>query len=223
MLQSMAGRVSKDFQVAEMFNPDAPRALTIASGGVPRDFLNIFVDAIDASLQAGKSERLTPTFVYKASAALSYKNKLTNIKEEAGYDSAALEKLFIDLLIFCLKEKKKTAFLISREDAQKFPVENELLQQLMDFKLIHLIESNTSAASGRAGRFAAYTLDFSLFMDPRKRGIEIVEFWKTDDQRRPIGVRESPDYPLGRLKAVLESAGQADAEDVLGSVENEVS
>lgn len=221
MLQSMAERVSKNWQVADTFNPDAPRALTLASGGVPRDFLNIFVDAIDASLQAGKSGRLTPTYIYKASAALSYKNKVANIKEDAGYDSMALEKLFADLLVFCLKEKKKTAFLISREEAQKFPAENELLQQLMDFKLIHLIESNTSAASGRSGRFAAYTLDFSLFMDPRKRGIEIVEFWNTDEQRRPVGVRESPDYPLGRLRDVLTRNEQPDPEEVLASVEDE--
>ncbi len=220
MLQSMADRVSPGLVVANILNPDAPRALTLASGGVPRDFLNIFVDAIDASIQAGKRDRLTPTYIYKASAMLSYRNKMANIKEEAGFDSASLERLFVDLVDFCLREKKKTSFLVRRDDAQQYQIENEFLQQLMDFKLIHLIDSNTSAASGRSGRYAAYTLDFSLFMEPRRRNIEIVQFWQTDEQRRPVGIREAPDYPLSRAAAVLGGQSpQIEVEDLLESIE----
>lgn len=220
MLQSMADKVSPGLVVADIFNPDAPRALTLASGGVPRDFLNIFVDAIDASIQTGKTDRLTPTSVYKASAMLSYRNKMANIKEDAGVDSVVLERVLFDILDFCLREKRKTAFLVRREDAQQYPVENELLQQLMDFKLIHLIDSNTSAASGRAGRFSAYTLDFSLFMEPRRRNIEIVQFWQTDEQRRPVGVREAPDYPLSRAAAVRNGQhANVEVEDLLDSIE----
>lgn len=220
MLQSMAERTCPGLVTDSLFNVDGHRALTLASGGVPRDFLNIFVDSVDVSIQAGKLERLTPTYIYKASAALSYKNKLTNIKEDAGFDSMALEKLFTDLLDFCLREKKKTAFLVKRDDAQNFPVEHELLQQLMDFKLIHVIDSNTSAASGRSGRYLAYTLDFSLFMEPRRRNIEIVEFWRTDDQRRPIGVREAPDYPLSRAAQVLKGeVAQTEIDDILESMD----
>ena len=66
----------------------------------------------------------------------------------------------------------------------------------MDFKLIHVIESDTSAASGRSGRYEAYTLDFALFMEPRLRGIEHIEFWKTDDQRRRVGVERLPSIHL---------------------------
>ncbi len=222
MLQSMAERNSPMMDVGSLFNPDAPRALTLASGGVPRDFLNIFVDAIEISVQEGKTDRLTPTYIYKASAMLSYRNKMANIKEEAGFDSQALERLFTDLVDFCLREKRKTAFLIRHDDAQNYSIENELFQQLMDFKLIHLIDSNTSAASGRAGRYAAYTLDFSLFMEPRRRNIEIVQFWQTDDQRRPVGIREAPDYPLSRAQALLRgNAPAVQVEDLLESIEED--
>lgn len=222
MLQSMAERVDKNLEVASLMNPDAPRALTLASGGVPRDFLNIFVDAIEASVQAGKVDRLTPTYIYKASAMMSYKNKMANIKEEAGFDSEALEKLFGDIVDFCLREKRKTVFLVRKDDAQMYSHENEMLQQLMDFKLVHLIDANTSAASGRTGRYTAYTLDFSIFMEPRRRNIEIVEFWRVDGQRRPVGVREAPDYPLSRASAVMQGRAPAIAvEDLLESIEIE--
>lgn len=221
MLQQMSNEYSQHAVVSDLFNADAGRALTLASGGVPRDFLNIFDEAIEQSIRAGKRERLTPTFINKAAASLSYKSKLANLKEEAGYDSQALEQIFSDLVDFCLREKKKTVFLINHDDAKNHPIEHELLQQLMDFKLIHLVDSNTSAASGRKGRFAAYTLDFSIFMEPRRRGIEIVEFWRVDDQRRPIGVRESPDYSLTRAAEVIADP-QSDAlgvDDLLDTIE----
>lgn len=64
-------------------------------------------------------------------------------------------------------------------------------------------DSDTSAASGRAGRFSAYTLDAALFMEPRLRNIEVVKFWEQDEQRRPSGVRESPTYALLRIHDVL--------------------
>jgi hypothetical protein len=222
MLSEM-GRIGHNgMDVTALFNNDAPRALTLASGGVPRDFLNIFVDAIDMSIRAGKPDRLTPTYIYKAAAQHSYKNKLANIQEEAGYDAEALSRVYADLVTFCLKEKKKTAFLVNIEDARQQPDQHELLQQLMDFKLIHIISQNTSAASGRQGRYVAYTLDFSIFMEPRRRGIEIVEFWKVDSQRRPIGIRESPDYSLARAAAAADNANVLPVEEIVDSIEADI-
>ena len=218
MLQQMGRDPSVEIDTATLFNPDAARALTLSSGGVPRDFLNIFVDAIDASIRSGKFDRITPTYIYKAASSLSYKSKIANLKEEAGFDSEALERLFSDLVLFCLSERRKTVFLVGHDDVRQHPDENELLQQLMDFKLIHLVDANTSAASGRAGRYAAYTLDFSIFMEPRRRGIEIVQFWKTDNQRRPVGVRESPDYPLRRVATVIAAPDRNELEDVLEAI-----
>ena len=218
MLRQLGMDDSVGIDTSSLFNPDAARALTLSSGGVPRDFLNIFVDAIAASVHAGKVDRLTPTYIYRAASSLSYKNKLANLKEDSGFDSVALEKLFSDLVMFCLGQKRKTVFLVNHDDVRAFPVENELLQQLMDFKLIHLVDANTSAASGRSGRYAAYTLDFSIFMEPRRRGVDIVEFWRTDGQRRPVGVRESPDYPLSRAAGAILSGDNLGVEDLLESL-----
>ncbi|WP_312594774.1 hypothetical protein [Stutzerimonas nitrititolerans] len=207
---------------SELFNPDAAHALTLASGGVPRDFLNIFVEAVSLSVRSGKVDKLTPTFIYKAAALQAIPNKRRNLSEDAGVsDAPALEAAFADIVTFCLKEKKKTAFLVSSDDVQNMAAEHEMLQQLVDFKLIHLIDQNTSAASGRPGRYSAYTLDAALFMAPRKRNIEIVEFWIQDAHRGSKGVRESPIYPLQRIKTnqspsqletVLEEVGNLPAE-----------
>jgi hypothetical protein len=131
-----------------------------------------------------------------------------------------LEKLYRDIVAFCLKDKRKTAFLVSQDQAQTYPVIHELIQQLMDFKLIHIIEPDTSAASGRKGRFEAYTLDFSLFMEPRLRNVTHVEFWKTDDEHRRIGVREAPIYDLEAAEIAINTNDPVKAiEDTLAEVD----
>lgn len=218
MLRSMAERLEiRD--VDAFFNPQALQALTLVSGGVPRDFLNIFVQAIDAARALQRTRWLTPTLVYQGAGRLSYTQKLRNLKDDAGVDVAGLERTFVDLLKFCLRESKKTAFLISQDDAQTHGSEHDLIHQLMDFKLIHVVEPDTSAASGRSGRYEAYTLDFALFTEPRRRGIEIIEFWKVDENRRRVGIREAPVYPLSRaMDAYNDASVQARPEDEIESI-----
>lgn len=205
MLDSLGKRVGYDRLSDELFNPEALEALTLASGGVPRDFLTILTHAIDVGVAAGNTRWLTPTLVNRGASQLAWHTKRGGMREDVSGDTAGLERLVTDLLRFCLKEERKTAFLIAKDDAQKLPDTFERIQQLMDFKLIHIVEPDTSAASGRGGRFTAYTLDFSFFMEPRRRNIDIVEFWKVDDQRRRRGIREAPVYPLARAQEAFDN------------------
>lgn len=204
----------------QILNPEALEALTLASGGVPRDFLTVLMYALEAADSSGQHRWLTPTLVHKGAARLAWLTKLGAMREDVSSDSATLERLVTDLLSFCLKEQRKTAFLIAQDEVQREPEAFELIQQLMDFKLIHIVEPDTSAASGRTGRFVAYTLDFSFFMDPRRRNIEIVEFWKIDDQRRRRGIREAPVYPLLRARqACVDTARPQDPVPLLTETE----
>ncbi|MCO7216701.1 hypothetical protein [Halomonas sp. OfavH-34-E] len=211
MLAALSYTAGVDNPKDTLFNPDAFHSLVLASGGVPRDFLNIFVEAISTANADDQDRWLTPTYIWKGASRLSYRTKLNNLKEEASSDSSPLEKVYQDIISFCLREKKKTAFLVSQEQAQRLFSVHELILQLMDFKLIHVVEPDTSAASGRKGRFEAYTLDFSLFMEPRLRNIEHVEFWKVDSERRRVGVREAPDYDLTRAQQAIDNDFQPDS------------
>ena len=215
MLNSLSDEVNLSNASSKLFNPDAFEKLVIASGGVPRDFLTIFVNAIESAISSGRDDHIVPTNIWKAASSLSYQNKLKNLRKEATSDSENLERIFRDLMRFCIEEKQITCFLISQEESQTYPQIHELIQQLMDFKLIHVIEPDTSAASGRKGRFEAYTLDFSLFMEPRRRNIKIVEFWNYDDSGRRQGVREAPVYSLERARNSLNSQDQQNTEDLL--------
>lgn len=215
MLRELGDRVGID-NVLSIMSDEAHKDLVLLSGGVPRDYLNIFVGGLERAVAAGPSrKRITPTDLRKAAAALSNETKLKDLRTDAGSEVPALESLFVDLLKFCLTEKRTTAFLIPLEQIAEFPEAHELIQQLMDFKLIHLVEPSTSAASGRPGRYEAYTLDFALFMEPRRRNIEIVRFWETDAQRRRVRLREAPTYDLKRAAEVITKEGEVKAEEAI--------
>lgn len=213
MLRRLGAEVGLEDALA-CLSDEARKELVLLSGGVPRDYLNIFVEGLGRARNVGTRSRITPTDLRQAAASLSYESKFGELRDAAGGEAPALETLFVDLVKFCLTEKRQTAFLISKDDIQAHPEVHDLIQQLMDFKLIHLVEPSTSAASGRPGRFEAYTLDFALFMEPRKRNIEIVRFWETDDQRRRVRLREAPVYELARGRTVISGEGQAAEEAI---------
>jgi energy-coupling factor transporter ATP-binding protein EcfA2 len=203
MLDSMGSTVGIERASGLYLSEEGRLALALASGGVPRDYLSTFSEAVRAAREAGERKWLTPKHVYTGAGRVFDRTKFNNLRSDVGFDATPLERVFQDLLAFCLTEKRKTAFLIAQSDVPDHSEEHELIQQLMDFKLIHVIVPDTSAASGRSGRFEAYTLDFALFMNPRLRNIEHVQFWRVDNQRRREGVREAPVYDLDRARKVL--------------------
>lgn len=176
MLDSMAAEASISQLTRDYLSPDGLLHLTLASGGVPRDYLTIFVAAIDAARSMNALKWLTPRTIHRVAGRVSYRARLIALRNDVGEDARNLERFFRDLVAFCLGEKRKTAFLISQEEASELDDQHDLIKQLMDFKLIHVVEPDTSAASGRPGRYEAYTFDFPPFMEPRLRGIEHVAF-----------------------------------------------
>jgi hypothetical protein len=213
MLRKLGQQVGLDDAPAIM-SEQARNDLALLSGGVPRDYLTVFVDGLTNARRLPERQRVTPTDVRKAAADLIQSTKLRDLRTDAGAEKPALETLFVDLVNFCLTDRRKTAFLLSKDDIAAHPEMHDLILQLMDFKLIHLVDESTSAASGRPGRYEAYTLDFALFMEPRRRNIEIVRFWETDEQRRRVRMREAPDYPLSRAEAAV-AGEEVQAEEAL--------
>lgn len=64
-------------------------------------------------------------------------------------------------------------------DKDESGLEIDLIHELVDLKLIHLVRSRVTV-SGRAGKiYEAYMLDLSQYAGARKkRQLEMVEFWK---------------------------------------------
>jgi len=152
--------------------------LVLASGGVARDFLSIFRRSVDFARERSgehRRPRVGAEDVNKA-AGEHDSSKREEFNRDTSDDNIPLEEEFRKLRSFCLDENNSNCFLLDKEE--KGP-EVDLIHELVDLKLIHLVKSRVTV-SGRRGRsYEAYMLDLSQYAEARKRRkLQMVEFWK---------------------------------------------
>jgi hypothetical protein len=154
--------------------------LVLACGGVARDFLSIFRRSVVVARERGGGPRGEKVGVEDVNiAAGEYDStKREDFKRDTLDDSSPLDVEFQRIRQFCLDKNNTNCFLLDKEQQH---VEVDLIHELVDLKLVHLVRSRVTV-SGRRGRiFEAYMLDLSQYAGARKRReLEIVEFWKPD-------------------------------------------
>jgi len=159
--------------------------------------MNILVRAIDIGRDRGK-RRLEVLLLNEAANLFLRETKRQDLSSDNAEQTANIENFLKDLTIFCVDEKKKNLFLLSKDDLESHPTQQEILKQLLDFRFIHQVHENTSA-SGQTGRYEAYMLDVGLYAHPQRRGnnkVVEVPFWQKDDQYRSDAIRNSPTYRI---------------------------
>jgi hypothetical protein len=168
--------------------------LVLASGGVARDFLSIFRRSVVVARERGGGSRGNKVGVEDVNiAAGEYDStKREDFKRDTLDDSSPLDAEFRRIRQFCLDVNNTNCFLLDKELQN---VEVNLIHELVDLKLVHLVRSRVTV-SGRRGRiFEAYMLDLSQYAGSRKRReLKIVEFWKSDSKEalRRLSIIYSP-------------------------------
>jgi hypothetical protein len=181
----------------ELFAGDSWDQVVLASGGVPRDFLNIF----KRSLELGRNkqeDKVNKNIINEATRLYYEDTKKQDLSQDAGSGKQDIEILLEDIVQFCVEEKHRNCFLLDKSELDSHPDQYELVKQLVDFRLIHQVHENTSCAK-RPGRFEAYVLDLGTFAHPdrrRDKRVQIVKFWQSDESGRLQELVHSPMYPL---------------------------
>jgi hypothetical protein len=180
----------KDIMVEEAID-----RLVLACGGVARDFLGIFRRSIDFARTHDTKHRGHKIGIEDVNhAAGDYDaSKREELRRDTLDDNSLLEAEFRKVRDFCVKSAKANVFLVDKdEDKESY----ELIQELMDLRLIHKVSSRVTV-SKRPGRiFEAYMLDLSQYTGSRKmRDMRIVEFWRQgrEDQLRLVSMVYDPD------------------------------
>jgi hypothetical protein len=148
--------------------------LVLASGGVPRDYLNLFASSI---VQA-RSSRPNPKEVGREDVAVAAggaaRGKKRDLEQDVESDAAstllyALEKIS--------NKVKGDGYAYFRVDlAEKDEKGYELLGQLTDLRFIHLIQAILSDQHKGGVKYETYILDLSEYSDVRvKRGLHVLE------------------------------------------------
>ena len=181
-------------KVNEILVDSAIERLVLASGGVARDFLGVFNRSISVA-----QERLTKTKGedYRGKrigkediniAAGRYSDtKMDEFKEDIYNEEEHihLEDYFKRIRWFCLYQANSNIFLFEKNQEEGL----EILQELMDLRLIHRVDSHVTVSKRQGKYFEAYMLDLSAYSEMRKiRKIEELAFWKKGTNIRRVGL-----------------------------------
>lgn len=175
----------------KIFIDDAIDRLGLASGGVARDFLGIFDQSITiakeriASGDNFRTERVGREDVNRAAGKYS-STKMDEFKTDTVSDEEhiSLEDTFKRIKTFCIDYAKSNLFLYetAKEDGLA------TLQELMDLRLIHKVNSHVTVSKRIGKYFEAYVLDVSAYSEIRKKKeFEEIIFWQKDINVRRTG------------------------------------
>ena len=169
---------NEGLMIGNIVNDGGIDRLVLASGGVARDFLAIFRRAVDVARERGldhRGPRIGTEDVNKA-AGEHEPSKREELKRDAYDVSAEIEEQFEQIIKFCVECAKANVFLVLHDATGK---NVELLNELVDLRLIHLVRSRVTVSNRPGKIFKGYMLDVSQYTGSRKRhNFELVEFWK---------------------------------------------
>lgn len=159
--------------------------LVLASGGVARDFLTLFRRAVAAARERGldspRGEKVGAEDINVAAGKHDSTKREEFQRDTYSDEESPLDTIFNDIRDFCLESAQSNCFLIEKDFRHDRVF---AIHELVDLKLLHLIRSRVTMKKGRSGRiYEAYMLDLSQYAGARKkRGIELIEFWKADSK-----------------------------------------
>ena len=169
-----------EVDVAQLMTDGAVDRLVLASGGVARDFLSIFRTSLDVARERICSHPQHPNKItaedVNVAAGECEGAKREEVKRDTSDDDQALNQEFQRVCSFCLEKAESNCFLL---DADAKGNEVDLIHELADLKLLHLVRSRLTVSARPGKVFAVYMLDLSEYTGSRKRrGLAVVEFWR---------------------------------------------
>lgn len=154
--------------------PGALSRLVLASGGVPRDYLNLFASSIVVARSARSLPREIGREDVAKAAGQSARDKKNDLQQDlsstmSGTMLAALERFSAAV--------KAAGYTFFRVDASKRLSEGYVvLAQLADLRFIHLVQTGLSDQHQAGVKYEAYVLDLSEYTDIRpKRGLQVLD------------------------------------------------
>ncbi|MEL1254998.1 hypothetical protein AAEO57_14505 [Flavobacterium sp. DGU38] len=184
-----------------LISDNAFKQLCLASGGVPRDFLSLFIKLCN-NIISGKSI-ITKTDVNEI-AIENYPIKLENFKRDTAEEKDLLEYYLKFLRNFMLTEKNTNICLVSNNDLGDYSQIKQAVKELVDLRLLHLVDSNTSSAPSDGKRYSAYMIDIGLYPNSKPRNFNQIEPGVVDEAGRKDQIRSSPKVNLERFKDYID-------------------
>lgn len=210
--------------LTRLYSSKALDRLVLASGAVPRDYLVLASSAVIKG-QARSNATLVGAQEVNQAAGDAAGAKLQELEDDMASNVGTAERTLGALKIvreFCLEEKSYTYFLVGFRDKESQAAEYNLLTDLMDVRLVHLLDAGVSDPHAAGHRSEAFLLDLSQYSGSRlKQRIRVLDFSKGrvisketrtsaapkvgDTPLQVISIlRGAPIFTLNRLSVLLE-------------------
>lgn len=162
-----------------IFSPESLDRLVIASGAVPRDYLVLSAGAIRQALRRERARLVGVQDVNKAAGAAA-NVKIAELEDDAASAEGTTQFILNGLQKirgFCINDKGFTFFRVDFRDKEAHPNEYGVIQDLMDTRLVHLVDPSLSDEREAGRKAEVYMLDLSQFSGQRlKRQLKVLDF-----------------------------------------------
>ena len=141
--------------INEFFATQALREILLASAGVPRDFINLFINSYDKFLLNTSSANKRIGVKHIRLATIDWYKTDKKERVDGNYHAKQLlEKIVNEIVV----KKRKTHFLIPEKHAN-----NIYLQQLIDLRVIHLRKVGYSHQDNKGVSYNVYSIDYGCY------------------------------------------------------------
>lgn len=165
--------------LSRVFRAEALDRLVVASGAVPRDYLVLATSAI-ARARKRANARLVGVQDVNQAAGDAAASKIQELEEDMASNAGTAETTLATLKTvrsFCLEAESFTYFLVGFRDREDHPASYNLLTDLMDVRLLHLLDAGVSDAHAAGQRSEAFMLDLSQYSGSRlKQKVRVLDF-----------------------------------------------
>lgn len=206
LLKKAADECSVEIDFDEIFAGEGFSQLCLASGGVPRDFLSLFVK-LASQYTSEEIERIGKIEVNEAAIA-NINNKFKSLITDSEEEREILEEYLSAIKDYVYSEERTNTFLVAKPELDDYPQERQAIKELVDLRLLHLIENNTSKAPSDGRRYEAYLIDVGLYENSRPRNFTQIEPGLKDDKSRKDKLRASPYLDLKKLNDLVFKIGK---------------
>lgn len=176
----------------------------IATGGVPRDFLLMFMELVRTAQRDNKTT-IQKEHVYTVVKSLR-DDKDNNIEYDSDISPDLIREAVEILNEEVVGKFNTNVILYPRALVEKHEV---LLKNLTNLRYLHIIKDSTTSESRKKEEFVAYLIDMSFYAVNKrlKQGFDFRRFWETDGKSRLTQLRQSkiwsfPDELLEKYKLI---------------------
>lgn len=176
--------------ISSLFNnEDVLNYTTVATGGVPRDFLVTLSELIKIA-RTDQSSSIKKEHLYSAVADLKL-DKEQNIEVESDISPEILRNALVVIEEQIIRDLNTNVVLYPT----KLVKEHEhVLKNLVNLRYFHIISENVTSENVKKETFTAYLIDMTFYAKGKKLkpGFKFRPFWEQDDKHRLTHLRSAP-------------------------------